>query len=116
MYKFEKLTVWQEGLILSKLCYKILKVLPKTEQYALGDQLRRAAISILLNIAEGSGSESDKEFVRFLYIARKSLFEIVALLKFIESEYPNISINESLQQCDLVGKLLSGLIRKLKSC
>ncbi|OGM24983.1 hypothetical protein A3D00_03720 [Candidatus Woesebacteria bacterium RIFCSPHIGHO2_02_FULL_38_9] len=114
MYKFEKLNVWQESMLLSKLCYGISKELPTFERNGLSDQIRRAVTSILLNIAEGSGSESDKEFLRFLYISKKSLYEVVALLKFIEYEY-KIGIEKTLNQTDTVGKLLNGLIRKLKA-
>lgn len=115
MYKFEKLTVWKESLVLSKDAYRISRNLPAYEQYSLSDQLRRAAVSVLLNIAEGSGSESDREFIRYLYIARKSLFEVVALLKFAETVYPNLKLKNIYLQTDTVGKLLNGLIRKLKA-
>ena len=115
MYKFERLTVWNEALVLAQQCYKIGLKLPRYEQSGLSDQLRRASTSVLLNIAEGSGSDTDKDFSRFLVLSRKSLFETVALLKFIEKVYNNIPLNEAYNQADLVGKLLNGLIKKLKS-
>ena len=115
MYKFEKLIVWKEALNLAEQGYKISSKLPKHERNGLSDQLRRASTSILLNIAEGSGSDTDKDFVRFLVLSRKSLFEVVALLKFIEKVYNDIPLNEAYDQADLVGKLLNGLIKKLKS-
>jgi four helix bundle protein len=115
MYKFEKLNVWQESIKLGEICYKITSTLPNIERNGLGDQLRRAVTSILLNIAEGSGSGTDKEFKRYLYLSRKSLFEVVAILKFIEKIYLKINLMKVFVQCDLVGKLLNGLIKKLKS-
>jgi len=65
-----------------------------------------------LNIAEGSGAESDKEQVRFLFISRKSLYEVVSIMKILENLY-NIDSKEVFDQIDLVGKLLNGLIRSL---
>ncbi len=115
MYRFEKLSVWHESLKLARLCYALARLLPDYEQFGLRDQIRRAATSVLLNIAEGAGSNSDKEFLRFLYVARRSLYEVVALLKFIEVEYPKVRIDTAITQSDLVGKMPNGLIRKLRS-
>ena len=115
MYKFEGLQVWQEGLKLATICYEIASNLPNYEQGGLSDQLRRASSSILFNIAEGSGSESDKEFLRFLHIAKKSLFETISILKFIEHIYHKNRIKDIFSDCDTVGRLLNGLIRKLNS-
>ena len=56
--------------------YKIVKLLPKEETYALSDQMRRSAVSVPSNIAEGQGRNSDKEFINFLSIARGSLWEL----------------------------------------
>lgn len=56
--------------------YKLVKLLPKEETYALSDQMRRAVVSIPSNIAEGQGRNSDKEFIQFLSIARGSLWEL----------------------------------------
>ena len=87
MYKFEGLQVWQEGIKLATTCYEIANSLPGYERSGLSDQLRRAVSSILFNIAEGSGAENDREFLRFLHISRKSLYETIAILKFIEHIY-----------------------------
>ena len=77
------------------------------------DQLRRAATSVPINIAEGSGAEKDKEFKRYLYISRKSLFETLACLKIIKLLYKkeDKTIEEKINE---VGKLLNGLIKKVK--
>jgi len=56
--------------------YQLIKLLPKEENYALADQMRRAAVSIPSNIAEGQGRGTAKEFIRFLYIARGSQAEL----------------------------------------
>jgi len=66
LHRFRKLTVWQRSIQFVSLIYKITSVFPREEKYGLVDQIRRAAVSICLNIAEGSGAGSDPEFIRFL--------------------------------------------------
>ena len=68
--------LWQKAMELVKLTYLLVKKLPKEETYALSDQMRRAAISIPSNIAEGNGRASKTEYRRFLDISRGSLFEL----------------------------------------
>jgi len=79
MFNFEKLEVYQESLILSDEIYKMTKKFPSKEVFGLTSQLRRAAVSIPVNIAEGS-SRHKKEFKHFLLIARGSCYECVALI------------------------------------
>ena len=64
--------------------YSLVKLLPKEETYALSDQMRRAAVSIPSNIAEGQGRNSSKEFVKFLAIARGSLWELSTQIELSE--------------------------------
>ena len=78
MHKFEKLEVWQLAIEYTDLCYVIADHLPKQEMYNLASQIRRAAVSIALNIAEGSTTQSDAEQSRFLGMAIRSLLETVA--------------------------------------
>jgi len=78
MHKFEKLEVWQLSLAYADLCYEIADQLPEDEKYNLASQLKRAAVSVSLNIAEGSTSQTDKEQTRFLSIAIRSVIETVA--------------------------------------
>lgn len=75
-YKFENLEVWQFAGDLLDLVYEIDKHLPKSEQFNLSVQMRRASVSISLNIAEGSTSASNAEFIRFLKIAIRSYIEV----------------------------------------
>ena len=93
MINFEKLNVYQDSVALAIDIYRLTKNFPKDELFGLVSQLRRAAVSISLNIAEGS-SRSRKEFCHFLDIARGSSYELVPLLKISlelghvkESEY-----------------------------
>ena len=78
MHKFEKLEVWQLAIEYTDLCYSLAEQLPKREEFNLGSQLRRAAVSVALNIAEGSTGQSDAEQARFLGMALRSLVETVA--------------------------------------
>jgi four helix bundle protein len=78
MHKFEKLEVWQLAIEYADLCYSLAGQLPKHEEYNLASQLRQAAVSVALNIAEGSTGQSDAEQARFLGMALRSLIETVA--------------------------------------
>lgn len=79
MQRFEKLTVYKQALALVDMIYEISRKFPKEETYNITSQLRRAAISIPLNIAEGQGRGSKKSNKQFLLVARGSAYELVAL-------------------------------------
>ena len=76
MHNFRELKVWQKSMELSFSIYKITENFPAYELYGLLSQMRRAAVSVASNIAEGAGRESDAEFSHFLDIARGSSFEL----------------------------------------
>ncbi|HEX7042953.1 MAG TPA: four helix bundle protein [Patescibacteria group bacterium] len=111
-YRFEKLRVYQNALNLVEKIYQLSKKLPFEEKFALTDQLKRASISIVLNIAEGTGSKGDIEFMKFLRIALKSLYETVAGLKIAERLF-GIKIENEMECCSIVGKELHSLIKSL---
>lgn len=73
---YKELLVWQKAINLTIEIYRLVKLLPKEETYALSDQLRRASVSVASNIAEGHGRGSHKDFVKFLYISKGSLLEV----------------------------------------
>ena len=75
-YGFRKLEVWKLGMQLVKLTYKITKRFPEEEKFGLTSQVRRAAISIPLNISEGSSRRTKKDFASFVRIALGSLMEV----------------------------------------
>ena len=79
-FKFERLIVWQKSLILSGLINQLAKKFPKDELYILTSQIKRAADSVSLNIAEGSTGQSNAEFSRFLGIAIRSNIEVVGCI------------------------------------
>jgi four helix bundle protein len=81
---FEKPEVWQLAVGLVKAVYLQAAGLPRSETHCLGDQLRRSAVSVPLNIAEGRASDSDAEFGRFLGISLKSLIEVKAAARLCE--------------------------------
>jgi len=71
-FKFEKLEVWQLGMELTSKVYSLIKTMPESEKFNLSSQIRRAATSVPLNIAEGSTSQTDPEQLRFLGYAHRS--------------------------------------------
>lgn len=112
---YEDLLVWQKAMELAKRVYVLQKDLPKEEVYSLGDQIRRAVVSISSNIAEGFGRESDKDFRHFLAISRGSLFEAKTQLQLADS-LGYLRFDEELSGLfDEVGKLINGLSRALSA-
>jgi four helix bundle protein len=111
------LNVWQESIKLVKDIYALTSTFPKEEVYSLTAQIKRAAISIPSNIAEGAARDSNKEYIHFLYIALGSVSELDTQLilakdlNFINEKDFEI-INKKL---DEIGKMLSGLIKYRQS-
>ena len=113
---FWDLRVWQEAKTLAVEIYRATAVFPRHELYGLSQQLRRAAVSVPSNIAEGKGHRSDKEFVHFLFHARGSLMELQTQL-VIAGELQYLSKAEKNRLLLLaagVGRALSGLINSLQ--
>lgn len=110
---FKDLIVWQKAMDLTDEVYHLARSLPKEELYALSDQLRRAAVSIPSNIAEGYGRQTDKEFKQFLSVARGSVFEVETQLEIcIRQNYLSASAAKTAQAlCDEVGRMLTTLSR-----
>ena len=97
-FNFENLVVWKIAVDLSKKAYQITSSYPKSELYGLTSQTRRAATSIALNIAEGKGRNSEKEFIRFLNIAKGSLLEFVTCMELSKDlNYINNSIHSEMR-------------------
>ncbi|MBE9036602.1 four helix bundle protein [aff. Roholtiella sp. LEGE 12411] len=114
---YQDLQVWQEGMNLAESCYLLTRNFPKEETYGITTQIRRSAVSIPANIAEGYGRKTRGEYIQFLYIAQGSLKELETHM--ILSKRVNLieaqSIDSVLAQCQLVGRLLQGLIRSLEN-
>jgi len=96
--------------------YSITNSFPSEERFGLISQMRRAAVSIPVNIAEGAARKGSKEFIRFLYISLGSMTELDTLL-LLSSELLYISKVESdllIEKLDVIGKLIYGLIKRLE--
>ena len=113
---YKDLIAWQRAMDLVEMVYLLTQRFPKEELYGLTSQIRRAVVSIPSNIAEGEGRNSPNEFVRFLSIAYGSLREvetqllIAVRLKYLAQE----DIAEAHHLCDETGRILNGLMNKLK--
>lgn len=116
-HKFRKLNVWQRSIEFVSLIYKITSDFPKEERFGLIDQIRRASVSICLNIAEGSGAGTDAEFIRFLRMAQRSAYEVIAALeisinlKMVDKQVLEAAIGE----VDQLSAMISGLTKSLKA-
>lgn len=98
-YRFEDLEVWKIGMKIVHEVYRITKKFPKEELFSLVDQLKRAANSIVLNIAEGSGQPTSKSFSLYLNRSKSSTLECVACLKIaIQEKFIGEKDIESLNQ------------------
>jgi four helix bundle protein len=111
---FRDLVVWQRSMQLAALVYRLTGTFPKEEMYGITSQIRRSAVSVPSNIAEGQGRLSTGEFRQFLGIARGSNFElqtqleIASTLKFGNSE----QINEAEGLSHEVGKMIHAILEK----
>ena len=115
-YRYKRLVVWQRAMALVVRVYKATESFPKHEQYGLISQMRRSAVSIPSNIAEGHGRNSDKELVRFLDIAKGSIYELDTQIE-ISRQLNYLKIQEAIcisNMLDETSRMLSGL-RKSKS-
>ena len=112
---YQELTVWQKAMDLATEVYKLVKKLPKEELFSLSNQMRRAAVSIPSNIAEGQARNSTKEFQQFLAIAKGSKAEIeTQLLLCVKVGYlTDTDTSEAMNLLQEVGKMLSVLTKSL---
>ena len=114
---FKQLKVWQKSMDLTMLIYSLVKFLPKDENYALSDQMRRAVVSIPSNIAEGQGRASDKEYVHFLSMARGSLWELLTQLEICE-RLNYLKADQTMEARNLVNeisKMINALSKALQT-
>lgn len=110
-FAFEDLNAYKYARALVKSVYVLIRKLPREEQYALGDQLRRAVVSVPSNIAEGMSRISDKEKIHFIEISYGSLMEVLCQLT-LANDLEYISEEELLKEREHISdtaKILSGL-------
>lgn len=113
---YRKLIAWQKAKSLALEIYRSTRDFPKDELYGITSQMRRAAISVASNIAEGSGRHSRKEFIQFLYHARGSLLELENQVEISrELGYiGNVSCSNILRKTEELGRILNGLVNHFK--
>ncbi len=115
MFNFEKLDVWNEAIAFADTIYTITKAFPDQERFGLTNQMRRAAVSISSNIAEGSSRSSRPDFARFIEIATGSVFEVVSQVTL--SRRQGFLSQETYEQvyaaAEKQSRMLSGLRRSL---
>ena len=109
---YKRLIVWQKAMILWKLVYVEVKKFPTEERYALSDQVRRAAISVASNIAEGAGRASNKDYAHFIAIARGSLFETMTQLEGAEMLGYIVIPDELKSLASEVSRMLTSMLKK----
>lgn len=116
MRTHKDLDVWHGAIELSRQIYEFTKEFPKEETFGLAAQMRRAAVSIASNIAEGAARKGNKEFVQFLYIAIGSVSELDTQLEISRvtglGDAEKIAGHQAL--ANKIGKMLYGLIRATK--
>ena len=113
---YRDLVVWTRAMDLVEACYKLTKQLPQSEIYGLSSQIRRAAVSVPANIAEGHGRRNPGEYLQHLSIANGSLKELETHL-LIARRLNYFAANEiapALDSCAEIGRMLSGLVQKLR--
>ncbi len=116
MFGFEKLTAWQKAVEYADLVYRVTQGFPREERFGLANQLRRSAVSVSSNIAEGSSRSSRADFARFVEIAYGSLLESVSELEIAKrQEFLNGEMFETAYvAAEDLAKILSGFRRSLK--
>ncbi len=116
MQDYQKLLVWKKAMELVSLTYRLAKLFPKEEIFGLTSQMKRSVVSVVANIVEGRGKATDKDFLKFLYIANGSLnetrcyYEIALELEFINDEQFKF-VDEKRKE---VGYLLQKLIKSIQ--
>ena len=114
---YRELRVWQNAMNITQTIYELTRQFPSDEKYGLVSQIRRAAVSIASNIAEGNGRNTTGEYIHFLGISRGSLFEletqieIASRLGFLSQESHTLLLKDS----ELISKQLTGLIKSLNA-
>jgi four helix bundle protein len=117
MFNFEKLDVWHKAIDFADLVYNKTRAFPSDERFGLTNQLRRAAVSISSNIAEGSSRSSKSDFARFVEIATGSVFEVVsqAFIAHRQSLLSEDQFQKIYTDAEELSRMLSGLRKSLLS-
>lgn len=114
MKSHEDLKVWQESMTLVENVYALTASFPKEEVYGLTSQIRRSAVSVPSNIAEGAGRQSKAEWIRFLFIAQGSLSELDTQLKIAQRLNYIAEAKEIFSSIFFIRNMLTKLINSIK--
>jgi four helix bundle protein len=111
MFRFEKLDVWQRAVDHAGTIYEVTRGFPSDERFGLTNQMRRAAVSVSSNIAEGSGRTSDIDFARFIEFSYSSLMEVISRSTIAERQHflTKPTYDRIYQEADELARMLSGL-------
>jgi four helix bundle protein len=117
MRNFRELNIWQRSFELVEKVYQLTEDFPSSEKFGLIAQIRRCAVSVPSNIAEGCGRNSDKELIRFLDIALGSAFELETQLLLCQSLQfgEREVINGLIEELHQIQKMINGFMKTLKS-
>ena len=115
MHKYRDLKVWQRAMAFTVTIYRESRGWPESERFGLISQVRRAAASIPMNIAEGAGSSSNKDFCRFVEIALRSTYEVMTAIDIARGlEYlPGERADTLLVEADEIAAMSVGLMKSL---
>jgi four helix bundle protein len=115
MFNFEKLEVWQDAINFADSVYAITRTFPDAERFGLTNQMRRAAVSVSSNLAEGSSRSSRLDFARFVEMATGSLFEVVSQITISKRQgfLSEADFSQLYAICEKQSKMLSGLRKSL---
>ena len=115
--KFEDIETWKEARDIVNCVYRVCRVIELEKDYSLSDQIKRAAISIMANIAEGFSRRGNKEFIQFLFISKASAAELQShLYVALDQHYINDDIfNELYEKAEKIQRMISNLIKYLTS-
>jgi four helix bundle protein len=117
MFNFEKLETWQKAIDIAELVYSTTRAFPDAERFGLTSQMRRAAVSISSNIAEGASRFSPDDYAHFLEIATGSLFEVVSqsFIAHRQGFLNEIEFTRLYSAAEEQSRMLSGLRRSLRT-
>ncbi len=114
-FRFTKLDIWKEAIALNDCFFDLADHLSKSKSFSVAEQLRGASLSISNNIAEGSGSYSDKDFANFINIVRRSAFECanITYVLFNRTVINETQLNEYLERLDILCRKLTNFRKSL---
>jgi four helix bundle protein len=117
VFNFEMLDVWQESVAFAQLVYRLTRTFPSDERFGITNQMRRAAVSVSSNLAEGCSRSSKVDYARFVEIAAGSVFEVVSQAHLTKSEGYLSDCDFAKLYCaaEKLSRMLSGLRRSLRS-